>query len=442
VHRIFVLALAVALPAAAVDGRKTTARDLSLEVTRFELPNGMVVLLAPDKTGSGVLVSTAFRAGTLYEPPGCSGMAHLVEHIMAAGPTPDTDYAAILERRRARFFNAFTDFETMEFEAIVPAEELPAALWASADRLGAIPPLIDDAIVERNRKIVLQERAIRDVDAPYGMPREKLFSRLFALPHPLHGSVIGNVDELKSVNGDDVRAFASTLLVPANGILTVVGRFEPDQARKWIEETLGRLPPGKRAQTPRFPPFQQSLVDTAEEVVSREPAVVLAWRFPVPHEEAVTLALGAQLLSFMTDGAWGMRLGAGLEEGEAESMFLVELVVPYDEPASALQSDAEGFVRFLTRSIMPLELYLAANVQLDRLALFDLDTVDGRARRMVRLERLFRQKVTVAEDAGRHWSIDPAAVRDLSRGILDSPNVTLHARPTRPRPARVAKKRR
>ena len=438
----FILTILLALPALATEGRKTTARDLSLDVIRYELPNGMVVLLAPDKTGSSVLVTTSFRAGTLYEPGGTSGMAHLVEHIMATGPTPDTDYAALLERRRSRFFNAFTDFETMEFQAMVPAEELPAALWVSADRLGAIPPLVTDAVVERNRKIVLQERAIRDVDAPYGIPREKLFSKLFAAPHPLHGSVIGNVDELKAVKGDDVRRFASTLLVPANGILTIVGRFEVDQARRLIDETLGRLPPGRRAETPRFPPLQQGLVDTAEEIVSRDPAVVLAWRFPLPHDEAVTLALGAQLFSFMTDGAWGMRLGADLLENESESTFMLHLIVPYDEPVSAMQSDAEGFVRFLTRTVMPLELYLAANVQLDRIALFDLDTSFGRASRMVRLERFSKMKVSVAEDASRHWNIDPGAVRDLSRGILDAPKVILHARPTRPRPARVVKKHR
>ena len=107
-----------------------------------------------------------------------------------------------------------------------------------------------------------------------------------------------------------------------------------------------------------------------------------------------------------------------------------------------MQSDAEGFVRILTRTVMPLELYLAANVVLDRLALFDLDTTDGRARRLTRLERFFHSKVTVADEATQHWLIDPSAVRDLSRNILEAPKVILHARPTRPRPARVAKAKR
>src|SRR5205823_13881035 len=129
--------------------------------------------------------------------------AHLVEHVMASGPTPGTDYLGMLERRRARYFNATTDFETMSFQAMVPAEELPLALWVNADRLGSLPPLIDDKEVERNRRVVLQERALRDVDAPYGLPRERLFDRLFAAPHRLHGSVIGVMDELERATAAD-----------------------------------------------------------------------------------------------------------------------------------------------------------------------------------------------------------------------------------------------
>src|ERR1700761_8078319 len=83
------------------EGRKTKAADLAVEPKRFELQNGLTVLLAPDPTVSSALVWITYRAGTVFEPAGRSGMAHLVEHVMASGPTPDTDYAAMLERRRA-----------------------------------------------------------------------------------------------------------------------------------------------------------------------------------------------------------------------------------------------------------------------------------------------------------------------------------------------------
>ena len=228
------------------EGRKTTAKDLSVSLERFVLPNGLVVLLAPDPLVSSVFVSITFRAGTLFEPPGRSGMAHLVEHVMASGPTPETDYPGLLERRGSRYFNATTDFETMQFQTVTRAAELPAALWVVGDRLGSVPPLIDAALIERNRRIVIQERALRDVDAPYGLPRERLFQRLFAAPHPLHGSVIGEVAELEKVTDADVRAFVSSYLVPANAILTLVGRFDSGEARRLVEQHLGSLPAGTR----------------------------------------------------------------------------------------------------------------------------------------------------------------------------------------------------
>lgn len=419
------------------EGRKTSARDLAVKVQRVVLPNGLVVLLAPDPGDTSVLVWMTFRAGALFEPPGRSGMAHLVEHVMMTGATPGTDYAGLLERRHARYLNATTDIETMQFQTVVPAEELPLALWVAADRLGSLPALVEAGDVERERRVVLQERAIRDVDAPYGLVREQLFSHLFAAPHPLHGSVIGQVDELEKVTVADVSAFVGRYLVPANAILTVVGRFDPQEALRLIEDGLGRLPAGQRAKAPVLAPLSVGKVAASSEKVAREPAVTMAWRFSIPHQQAVALGLGAQLLSFLTDGAWGMRLSAGLQENEAESLFALDLTVPYDEPASAVQSDADGFLRMLTLRQMPLDLVLSANVALDRIALFDLDTLEGRAQRLTRLERLVGPGADVAEDCAAHWWLDPAEVREIAGGFLSAPRVIMHARPVRPRAARV-----
>jgi predicted Zn-dependent peptidase len=441
---IAALALAIAAPAparagAVSDFRRSSEAALDLEVERIQLANGLVVLLSPDPTVSSVAVWMTFRAGAQHEPPGRSGLAHLVEHVMASGPTPETGYTGLLERRRARFFNATTGFDTLSFEVVVPPEELPVALWVAADRLATLPALVDATLVERHRRVVMQERALVSVDAPYGLVREHLFERLFAAPHPLHAGVLGTPAELASIGADDVRRFVEVHLAPANAVLAIVGRFDPAVARRLLADGLERLPAGRRVRTPALPPPRASpLVDQKAEPIAREPRVTMAWRFQdMPREHATALELGAQLLTFLTDGAWGMRIAAGLHRYSGESIFTMELTVPYDEPGSVVGDDADGFLRFLTHREMPVEHLIAANLALDRFAMLGLDTVEGRAQALTTFELLGGSGMTVAAWLGEHWDIEAGTMRDVARAYLRRPRVVLHARPVRPRPARL-----
>jgi zinc protease len=423
--------------ATVVDNRKAPAEALGVGLERYELPNGLVVLLSPDPSASSVLVWSTFRAGALYEPPGRSGLAHLVEHVMATGSTPETDYFGLLERRRARQLNAVTGFDFMTFEAVVPAEELSAALWVAADRLGTLPGLLDAATVEKSRRIVLQERASELVDAPYGLVEEQLFRRLYPTPHPLHGGVLGAPAELAACGLEEVRAFVRERLVPANGVLTIVGRFEPAEVRRQVAERFAALPAGRWATAPVFPAATLTFVDTKEEPLSREPRVTLAWRIPeLGHDHAQALQLGAQLLTFLTDGAWGMRIGAGLQEYANESVFMMSLTLPYDEPMRVIHEDADGFLRLLTHREMPLELVRAANLALDLGAMFDLDGLRGRAEALTRLELLGGSRQSVASWLGMHWELDRYAIRDTARTYLKEARLVMHARPTRPKAAK------
>lgn len=416
-------------------GPRVARAALEVKVQRRVLRNGLVVLLAPDPAAGNAAVWMSFRAGALYEPPGRAGLAHLVEHVLFAGPTPETDYGGILERRRAQHVNAATGFDRMTFQVVVPAEELPAALWATRDRLDAIPPLIDDALVERNRRAVLEERAMRDVDRPYGLFGEQLFRELFADPHPLHHGVIGDPAELYRSTAADVRRFAAERLVPANAILTVAGAFDPAEVQARIEALFGDLPPGSPARVPALPPLNDARMVKRQEALGRCPRMTVAWRFrDLSIDEAAALELGAQLFTFLTDQAFDMRVGAELVQYDGEAAFFLDLTLPYDEPISAVHGDAEGFLRQLTHTTMPEELIQAGNLALDRFALEALDDVGARAELLTAAEHQYAGRHRLGEVLHRHWEIEPAAMRDTARRYLQGYAVEVHARPTRPRP--------
>lgn len=441
--RVAAAALAAALAVQARGGvveqtRKTTSGHLSVAAERLVLDNGLAVVLAPDPTASGVAVWLTFRAGAVRDPPGKSGLAHLVEHMAFSGNTPETDHAAILEARRARSLNAETGLETMTFEVVVPAEELPVALWAAADRLVTFPARVDAREVARHRRVIEQERALRTVDAPYGLVDEQLFRRLYA-PHPLRGMVVGVPGELAAVTPDDVRSFAGRLLVPANGVLVVCGRFDVAEARALAVATLGRLPPGERADPVRLPPPGDRFVDSRPEPRARRPRVTFAWRVPgTGREDARALELGAMLLTYLVDGAWGMELGAHVEAYEGEALFQVHLTVPYDEPMDIVHRDASGLLRMLTHREMPVDFLIAANLAMDRLALLALGTLEGRAAALTDHALHAPPDMSLGEYLGWHWMLDGGVVRDTARHYLaKGPGLVVHARPTRPKKARA-----
>ncbi|MBS2026430.1 MAG: insulinase family protein [Deltaproteobacteria bacterium] len=410
----------------------------AIPTERLTLPNGLVVLLSPDPSVASVAVTMSFAAGTEYEPAQRSGLAHLVEHVMAIGPTPETDYAGILERRGAVKFNGFTTYDSLRYEVVLPAAQLPVALWAFADRLGTLPALIDAAAVEKSRRIVFQERALVLADQPFGLVDEIVAKDLYPAPHPLHGGVLGVESELATATVADIHDYVSKYLVPANAVLTVVGNFDPKVVKPLLQDTLGLLPGGTRAQPPAIAPMEPSgaVVDKHPEVHSRVPRVTVAWRFPSQViAAATTLELGAYLLNVQTDGAWGMRIDADFVQYAGESTFRFDLVLPYAETMDAAQSDATSFVRFLTRREANVELMQLANLALDRANLMMLDTLDGRASALTRLERLYGD-MKPEDYFSEHWRVDNFTVRDTARACLSGPGVVIHARPIHPRPPR------
>lgn len=247
--------------------------------------------------------------------------------------------------------------------------------------------------------------------------------------------MIGDPEELARCSAEDVRRFVGERLVPANAILTVAGRFDRAEVRARIEELFAGLPGGTRALPPTVPAPGDPVLDRKQEPLGRCPRVTIAWRFnDASPEEAEALALGAQFFTFFTDQAFDMRVGAELVEYDGESVFLMDLTVPYDEPVSAVHSDAEGFLRQLTLKEMPVEVVQAANLALDRTALMELDSVAARAELLTALEHRYEGRYRPADLLAWHWQIDRYVIRDTARQFLRRSSVEVHARPTRPRP--------
>ncbi len=437
-RRVVLFGLVVGGLAAHADGepgphRKTKAADLFIDVKRSVLPNGVTVLLAPDPRAQVVAVEMSFPAGAIYEPPGKSGLAHLVEHLMSAGATPETDYWKLLDRRGAIGFNASTDFDRMSFHVEVPPEELPLALWAAADRIGTLPGLLTEAEVKRSVRIIGMERMERVEDQPYGAASVALMHQLFPSPHPLHEQVIGRADGLASVTLADVLAFVDRCLVADGAILAVTGRFDPAVAQEWVGRTVARLPPSPKV-SPTFPTPEVAAsrgVSVAESL-GRRPQVTLGWTFKQPSQLLTdALRMGAFLISGGTDLYSLMSIDAGLLEYTGGALFELELTLPYTVGSEEASDDANRLVASLVDLRFSTRLIEAAYLVWDRAIMTRLQRPGELAEQLPRME-LAAEDHEFARYLNRHWLLTPEVVRDMLGAALQGPRITVHAKPKHP----------
>lgn len=421
--------------------RKTRSGDVAFTYEKRVLRNGLTVLLHRDPTMQDVVVDLGFRAGTLFEPPGKSGLAHLVEHVLYAGSTPDTDYPTLLALHGAREVNAFTDQDRMTFRAVVPSGELGFVFWLNAERLGALTGRLTQEEVERNRRIVEAERAMRYGDTPYALLAAETFRRAFPAPHPLHGGVIGLPEQLATVTSADVLAFARHHLMPANGILTLVGNFDPERVPPLLEESLERLPAGERAVLPltaTVMPYRAGEFRLHERV-GRRGRTQLVWSLPfVPAEESDALEIGAMLLRLLGGNIWGQSVSASFSASGAGALFTVDVTSDGERSAGAHLDTANGLMRLLTRSAIPDELMDVSFLLFDLSTLRMLDSATRRASLLTEFEHAGYSPAEISGYTERHWRLNGDRIRLAAIGFLDRPRMVFHVTPERPLPRRQA----
>jgi predicted Zn-dependent peptidase len=224
---------------------------MKIPIERFSLENGLRVVFSEDHTNAVVAVNLWYNVGSRNEAPGRTGLAHLFEHMMFQGSqnVPDTQHIAHVERAGGSV-NGSTWLDRTNYYETLPAHQLELALWLESDRMGYFLPALTQEKLDNQRDVVKNERRERVDNQPYGDWDERFQAMLFPPDHPYHHSVIGSMADLDAASLDDVRDFFSTYYAPNNAVLSIVGDFDPAEARRLVEKHFGPIPRG-----PGLPPL-------------------------------------------------------------------------------------------------------------------------------------------------------------------------------------------
>lgn len=208
--------------------------------TQFTLANGMEIVVVPDNRAPVVTHMVWYRVGAADEPPGVSGIAHFLEHLMfkSTDKIPNGEFSKIVSRLGGQD-NAFTAQDITAYFQRVSKDRLPTVMEMEADRMVNLK--LDEKEVLTERDVILEERRSRVENNPNSILGEQMDAALY-LAHPYRIPVIGWEHEMAKLSRADALAFYKRFYAPNNAILVVTGDVTPDEVRKLAEKTYGLIP--------------------------------------------------------------------------------------------------------------------------------------------------------------------------------------------------------
>lgn len=220
-----------AAPAAATPGPK---------ISEFKLANGLQVVVVPDKRTPVVTHMIYYKVGSADEPPGKSGIAHFLEHLMFKGTAknPSGRFSKMLATIGGQE-NAFTTTDYTGYFQRVPREHLGEVMAFEADRMTGL--VLTDENVLPERDVVLEEYNMRVANSPDARMGEQVAAALY-LNHPYGRPVIGWRGEIEKLNREDALAFYKQFYGPNNAVVLIAGDVDPDQVKALVEKTYGAIP--------------------------------------------------------------------------------------------------------------------------------------------------------------------------------------------------------
>jgi zinc protease len=235
-------------------------------VSSFKLANGLEVVVIPDRRTPVVTHMLWYKVGAADEPPGKSGIAHFLEHLLFKGTekNPAGKFSQTVASIGGQE-NAFTSSDYTGYYQRTSREHLKTLMEFEADRMTGL--VLTDAVVAPELKVVLEEQNQRVANNPGARLGEQIEAALY-LNHPYGRPVIGWRHEIEQLNRGDALAFYKRFYTPNNAVLVVAGDVSADEVKTLAEQTYGKITPTseigprRRPQEPvQVAPRQVTLAD-------------------------------------------------------------------------------------------------------------------------------------------------------------------------------------
>ena len=277
------------------------------------------------------------------------------------------------------------------------------------------------------------------------MAEEAVWQTMFPKEHPYYAVVIGSHADIQAAKLDDVKRFFKQYYAPNNATLTLVGDFDPAQAKQLITKYFGTLKRGAavppiKVNTPPITAERRKVVPSRVELQR----VSMAWITPAFFQPGDA---EADITATILGGGRSSRLykklvyerqiaqdvSAVQQSFGIRSVFQIDATARPGRTAAELEKAVDEELALLVKSgVEAREVDRARNL-IETNIVGSLESITGLADRLNSYNHFLKTPDYVQRDFSRYGAVTPAQVQAFARDNLrTSARVVIHAVPGEP----------
>ncbi len=258
-----------------------------ISVQEFKLDNGLKLVVQEDHRSPVVVSQVWYRAGSLDEVNGKTGVAHVLEHMMFKGTKKlkAGQFSRMIAAAGGKE-NAFTSADYTCYFQQLEKSHLPLSFKLEADRMANLQ--ITDEEFAKEIKVVMEERRWRTEDKPQSKVNEQFQGTAFRA-HPYARPVVGFMNDLEQMTAADAREWYNTWYAPNNATIVVVGDVKAQDVYKLAQQYFGKLKAKKLpARKPQTEPPQLGERRAIVKAQGKLPYLAMGYHVPTLQDKPTT----------------------------------------------------------------------------------------------------------------------------------------------------------
>jgi zinc protease len=289
----------------------------SADTHEYRLSNGLKLIVREDHRAPTVAHMVWYRAGSMDEVNGKTGVAHVLEHMMFKGTekVKTGEFSRLVAAVGGRE-NAFTSRDYTAYFQQVEKSKLDTVIQLEADRMSNLN--FDDAEFLKEIQVVMEERRLRTEDNPSSLLNEAFMATAY-MSSPYRHPVVGWMNDLQNMKAADARDWYRSWYAPNNATVVISGDVDPKQVLQTVEKYYGAVDAHELpVRKPQIEPLQKGIKQIQVKAPADNAQLTMGWKVPKlePGKLDDVEPYALELLTGVLDGYDNARLNRTLVKQE------------------------------------------------------------------------------------------------------------------------------